>query len=665
MFTIGAAAVIALAAAVSCTDLNRMQEELDGLENRVEVLEKVLPALNGNIEAIRTLAEGVTINKVEDKEGVYTLTLSNGEQLVLTQGSIGVGKTPVMSVDKDGYWMVDYQDGKGAVPVLADGQKVKATGKDGVTPKFSTDKDGYWTVSYDGKTYEQVKDVDGRPVKALADGTAGDPFFKEVKFEGEEFTVTMQNGEVLRLPVVSGFLCAIKGAEKLQEFAPGETKVYAVEMKGVASTVVTTPRGWTAVLTADKLSITAPGKAPVTKTAIADSRTDVSILAISVQGLSAVAKVRVTGGGVPAEPEIPVEPVVGNDLYQAYADGLEIDVCGRKYSKAVNGDAVLLTAETALTELKPTIASRSAVVFLETPKGTSFTIGSYTNIEGDVALIGRHADQQAVLAPQFAFKLMSGSLAMRNLVIDQSSFDAGNKYLLYNAKPKNSDKHFGGLYFENCRHAGMVKPVLYLSEPSCGIGEIAVRDCAFEISENADQKFQLFNLYKTTELSAFRRIVFDNNLVYCRKGVKWLQLFSYAQTVAQSPATWNTEISISNNTLYNVPGGNGYLKFYQVARLKVNRNLLYADPTFSGCASSNVILYSEGQTGNGIDLSGNIAYGLAEGKNWLCAHSNSKYVPEHNFIDKLPETPFQQADPETGTFVVKAEYAAYGVQPVK
>ena len=141
-------AVGLLCGATACSDLSEVNDRLDVLEGKVQVLETVIPALNQNIEALQALAGGGTINKVEEKEGVYTITLSNGETLTINQGAIGVANPPVMSLDKDGYWMVNY--GSGAEYLLVDGQKVNATGDNGVTPVFGVDADGYWTVSYDG-----------------------------------------------------------------------------------------------------------------------------------------------------------------------------------------------------------------------------------------------------------------------------------------------------------------------------------------------------------------------------------------------------------------------------------------------------------------------------------------------------------------------------------
>ena len=65
--------------------------------------------------------------------------------------------------------------------------------------------------------------------------------------------------------------------------------------------MLTAPQGWTASLSETILSVTAP---LTTKATLADSRTDVSILALSASGYAAVAKVKVALDDAPA----PVSP---------------------------------------------------------------------------------------------------------------------------------------------------------------------------------------------------------------------------------------------------------------------------------------------------------------------------------------------------------------------
>ena len=278
----------------SCSDLSDIEKRVESLESRVQALETQIGILNTNVAAVQKLAEGGTISSVEEKDGVYTITLSNGEKIVLKQGSTGIANAPVVSIDADGYWTVDY--GNGPEHILVNGEKVKAVGKDGLTPIFGVDADGYWTVSYDGKTFTQVKDANGNPVKAIPEGSSEDKWFNSVSVDGDKLVVVLKDGSTYSLPIVKDFKCAIQNAESEIVFNYGETKSFTVEMVGVATAMVTAPEGWAAVLDETTLSVTAPAQ---TKAVLADSKTDVCILAISNSGFSTIAKVKVSLNDTP------------------------------------------------------------------------------------------------------------------------------------------------------------------------------------------------------------------------------------------------------------------------------------------------------------------------------------------------------------------------------
>jgi len=303
-------AVSSLAVLSACEqDLSPIQERIDNLDAGVTYMERLIGALNSNVEALQKMAAGNTVFSVDQATpGVYTVVFSNGETATLDQGNLGTCAAPSMSVDKDGYWMCDVRDGKGPQYVLdASGKKVSAVGLDGTTPSFSTDKDGYWTVSFDSKTYSQVLDAAGKPVSALPGSSAGESsYFENVEVSSNSLKLTMKNGDVYEVPVVSGFYCAVNGVEGTVNFDALQTKSFEVEMTGVASKVITAPYGWTAVLT-DSLRITAPALSKA-KDYLADSSSEVCILAISESGYTTVAKVKVflNGSVVVEKPTVSV-----------------------------------------------------------------------------------------------------------------------------------------------------------------------------------------------------------------------------------------------------------------------------------------------------------------------------------------------------------------------
>lgn len=360
-----------------CSDLEDYKNKVDELDGRVTALETITTNLNKNIEALQTLYSGATINSAtKDANNVWTIVLSNGETLTLNQGSVGVANAPVMSVDKDGYWMVDYDgDGGNEPKYIKNGEdKVLASGTDGVTPEFGVDAEKYWTVSYDGgTTFTRVLDPDGQPVSALPAGEIQDPYFADVKVEGEQFKVTLRTGEELVIPVVSNFLCAIE-ATGVQQFNSGDSKPYNVTLKGVKSTMITTPQGWTATLsepTNEKaiLTVTAPA---LTKAVIADSKADVCILAFSTQGLATIAKMQVSLSDAPVVIN-PIASVTAGEATQstlAYSVAV-LDVTSWMYihqlASETAPDAAKITAEGVA-------GSETALVFENLDPSTEYAL---------------------------------------------------------------------------------------------------------------------------------------------------------------------------------------------------------------------------------------------------------------------------------------------------
>lgn len=320
------ATFVAAASVIGCTDTDDLEKRIDEIDARVTALEKVTEALNENVAALQAIAEGKTINKVEENSGTYTITLSDGTELKLNQGTEGMGKAPLLSIDDEGYWMADYQDGKGPQYILsASDEKVIGRGQNGVTPKFSVNAAGNWTVSYDGgKNWTEVLDENGKTVKAVAEGGESDSYFANVEYTDEALVLTLKNGMSYTAPVVGGFLFKISGVpEGDVTFKYGEKKTFGIEQKGVFSTSVICPEGWNAWLSESILTVQAPANAEATtKAVIADSRKDVSVIAISEAGHIAIAKVQVYLDGQ----TMVEDPAAGIKLVEAKSASLTFSV---------------------------------------------------------------------------------------------------------------------------------------------------------------------------------------------------------------------------------------------------------------------------------------------------------------------------------------------------
>lgn len=276
-------AVTCASALFACTD--ELETRIATLESRVDELSEQVSAINENVAALSAIAQQKTISSYTEKDGTYTLILSDNSKIVLHQGGSGKdGKTPVICIDEEGYWMVDNQDGNGAQYLIVNNQKVSAKG---VTPVLGINADGNWTISYDGgATATEIKDADGNPVKAQ--GEDGDSFFKSVECADGFLTITLANEMSYKLPIADGFIFAIKDFEPLLLFMSEETKTFEIEQQNVAEFTAACPTGYEVWIEGNVLNIKAPVKAP-TKASL-DTRSEIAITAVSTNGFTAVQK---------------------------------------------------------------------------------------------------------------------------------------------------------------------------------------------------------------------------------------------------------------------------------------------------------------------------------------------------------------------------------------
>lgn len=323
MFFVAAAAVFQ-----SCNNNDDLWDAIDDLKSRVQALETQVDALNGNIEAIQALANNGTISSVKEENGKCIITMTNGKVLTLVNDISA--QMPIVKI-VDGVWHCTVN---GKTTSL----EVKAVAEDGVTPQFQVDQaSGNWQVKTTGN-WENVTYADGTPVKAIMENLESDTFFDSVKVNGDYLEIVMKGGDsTLRIPIVKDFLCQIvdsEGAviEGIQTFPAGVEKNYTVNMRGVVSTIVSAPEGWTAVLSdptdgenglqTATLTVTSPeasGASAATR-ATASTAKDVSILASSGQ-FSCIAKIQVESTG-----QAPVPPTAQVAFTEATTESLTFTV---------------------------------------------------------------------------------------------------------------------------------------------------------------------------------------------------------------------------------------------------------------------------------------------------------------------------------------------------
>ena len=185
---------------------NKLREH----EQRIEELEEQCRKLNSNIEAIREILAAIQQNdyvtevmKIMENgvEVGYSLTFSKSGTITIYHGTDGTdgadGGTPNIAIKKaaDGAY---YWTSNGEWITDDDGNKIPATVSDPdanyVTPQFRV-SDGVWYVSYDnGNSWREIE---------VGNDQEGDSFFQSVTTDSENLYLTLADGTVVTVPIVS------------------------------------------------------------------------------------------------------------------------------------------------------------------------------------------------------------------------------------------------------------------------------------------------------------------------------------------------------------------------------------------------------------------------------------------------------------------------------
>ncbi len=219
--------------------------------------------INANVTAMHAVVQGQVINSVRESGSTYDILLANGTELKIDNQIYS--NAPAVDFH-DGKWFIDKT-------AVTDGDDLD------ILPVFSVNETGKWTVSADGN--EMILD------KAVS--TEGSDYFIGIEQSEKEFRLTTRSAARFAAPVAAGFLFKIDAAG-VQNFVLGQTRSYNVTKNGISAATVVTPEGWEVSLSENQIKIAAP-HSPVTKAVVADSKTDVSVIAVSTAGYVTIAKV--------------------------------------------------------------------------------------------------------------------------------------------------------------------------------------------------------------------------------------------------------------------------------------------------------------------------------------------------------------------------------------
>lgn len=215
---------------------------------------------------------------------------------------IGVARDPDNPMDDDLYWTKQVGDG----PVefmLFNGEKIIASGHDGVTPMLGVKQDTTgeydWTITIPPQE-ETWLIVDGHKVKAVGeDGTPGEAFFKSVDYSNDDyiiFTINIEPEINVTVPKYKTISFAMEGDQITFE-SFGQTKVFPFTVSDNVVTVQAyVPDGWRVVV--DMFNKTVSVTSPDIRNEFADMTGNLSLVAFDNKGMSTPVTKAVTMAGV-------------------------------------------------------------------------------------------------------------------------------------------------------------------------------------------------------------------------------------------------------------------------------------------------------------------------------------------------------------------------------
>lgn len=633
-------------------DTDDLRNDIDDLKNRVESLEAQVASINENMNALRVLIDGnktISSYTYDETTGAYTLTLSDGNVITLTQGVTGTVNYPSIGIDENGNWTVNGESlGQPAV------------GQNGATPEFRIEEStNYWQVKFGAGEWQYVVNSNGENVQATTETiNTGDQFFKSVEAKDGYLVVVLndENSQTLKMPIVDGLTCEIvtEGVEgfsgNVLSVAAGTTVKLNVNITG-DNRIVTAPNGWIATLSEPvdgkaELSLTAPVSASASTftRATADNTKDVVVQAN--KGINwAVDKIQVQideneGGGDEGE---------AVNYLEKYNSGETITIAGVEINKEKFGEAQHVTdANFAFT-------ADHVVYFIDPSVEVNYS--STVNFP-NLILIGTNSSQKSKLTPTKQIKISNdaanGIFLISNMEINAQNVMNANgdakTYLL----TQNGNSSFGQVIFDNVKFLSLSgQPLTYISRNDRSISNLTIQNSSLEFSSGDQQQF-IISVSSST--ATYPSINLVNNVFYSKDSKALLTKFR----LFQGKSATISNLKMHNNTFVNIATDNDfYVCAGTVSSIDVTKNLYYTDaPLSNNCGLIRATTFPTGTFCND-----NIVYKVSSDFNWQVLFGGMKNGFDGAVENEIIESnPFDggKFDLATGNFVPNSKYSGYG-----
>lgn len=639
---IGVALMVLSLGACKTDDLER---DIDALKDRVTAMEAKVDRLNESMNMIRVALDGnKTIQSyTENEDGSYTLTLSDGNTITLTQGEIGATDVyQEVSISTDGNWVIGG--------VETEHRALAVGGEPGVTPQFrlTMESEGkyYWEVSYDGElTWEEVKSQQGTRVYASASGSssvAGPIASAAPNATGDKFEITLtSNGTKYEIPIVSGLACAItepnpEDMENGYWIVPTNTGATTpIDLKGEA-VLISAPEGWTVTASIDN-----------------SNPTTLSVTPPNQDGAEGIITLQVNKGVYWAIDQIKVrsKKVITSWMAEYEQGGFCIG------NELVNSETYpTLANEGNLIEDGGTI-SNSGVHFIK--GGVNISISSILATTGEHPLVIVGDDPNNPPTVTFTGNNSYLRAGTQNLLCKNVKFVRDGMYLFHANKGSKVNK----VIFEQCKielNNNFASSNATASNPSVIHDFQFLKNKVKFLGALSSGDIPACNFFYSTGGQTVGNANISNNIFYSQSEDTRVrgQFFVVIGTA-------ETTIKLENNTFCNYIQNSQGIKAKLTGDWSVRYNIFYSNISATTYNTSYLICALEGSTfpASNDAFESNVAYNAVEenATAWNVFHGDSM-KPSGDYNAKIPqeeESPLQIVDWEKGEFVsLKAGYGA-------
>lgn len=624
-------------AACDTTDLER---DINSLKDRVEDYEAQVQKLNDDMNIIRVLLDGnKTITSYSFDGTNYTLTLSNGETLTLTQGVVGANYPSITIDEESGNWIIAGKD-----------SGIKAEAEDGkdapYTPQFKIENENWW-VSYDGKnTWENLGVVaTGTPSdkeSPITDVDTTDPNFIKITLEGEQ--------EPRVIPVIRDLVCEITEPE----LADGE--MWYIGSNGATLKVKVNIQSGDII----RPVVPADWKAEITEQNEGELKVKVTPPAYASK---CVVTIEVNRGANTITDEI-VARTQTTSYYADYMAGLDIEIDGLTINKTTFKEATLVESNVNIVDeapyglyfVKPGAILTYAVTNSKSSKHL-IVIGDDVNDNTACFKLSQRIQTNMTSSPTN----IDGYYVWSNIKFDASELNSATFVAYLNG---GQDKR---IIFDNCDMILPAKNFFELHGDGKYFNDLSLKNSRIKLAGN----MYLVSLDKNTSTD-FGKLTIENNIFYTNSVNEKVSGFKVINSSdkATSLASLRTFV-LKQNTFINVtPTWSGMYYTLKLDNVELVNNLFW----YGAALVANGIVLRPGNTPSSVISTNNLGFSLSNSDDykWIAAFGGiNKWNPSAEDIVNLfgesladDNNPFNGGEMhfDTGQFIPNAEYSMYGAQ---